>query len=112
MVIILLSESAGNGPKRLCRKAFCISGAYSHSIKASAGSSAVIVQRVSKSFGNENVLKEVSLGLEKGKIHGIIGRNGSGKTVLMKCICGFLRPTSGAVKVFDKIIGTDCDFDF
>ena len=84
--------------------------ADSLSIKASAGSSAVIVQRVSKSFGNENVLKEVSLRLEKGKIHGIIGRNGSGKTVLMKGICGFLRPTSGAVKVFDKIIGTDCDF--
>lgn len=41
--------------------------ADSLSIKASAGSSAVIVQRVSKSFGNENVLKEVSLGLEKRK---------------------------------------------
>ena len=71
---------------------------------------AVDVQQVNKSFGNEQVLKNVSLQLEKGKIHGIIGRNGSGKTVLMKCICGFLRPTSGAVKVFDKIIGTDCDF--
>ena len=71
---------------------------------------AVDVQQVNKSFANEQVLKNVSLQLEKGKIHGIIGRNGSGKTVLMKCICGFLRPTSGAVKVFDKIIGTDCDF--
>ena len=70
----------------------------------------VDVQQVNKSFGSEQVLKKVSLQLEKGKIHGIIGRNGSGKTVLMKCICGFLRPTSGAVKVFDKIIGTDCDF--
>ena len=71
---------------------------------------AVDVQQVNKSFANEQVLKNVSLQLEKGKIHGIIGRNGSGKTVLMKCICGFLRPTSGSVKVFDKIIGTDCDF--
>ncbi|MBR0219653.1 MAG: ATP-binding cassette domain-containing protein [Clostridia bacterium] len=70
----------------------------------------VDVQRISKSFGNEKVLKDVSLQLERGKIHGIIGRNGSGKTVLMKCICGFLRPTSGMVKVFDKTIGTDCDF--
>ena len=70
----------------------------------------VDVQKISKSFGSEQVLKDVSLQLEKGKIHGIIGRNGSGKTVLMKCICGFLRPISGAVKVFGKTIGTDCDF--
>ena len=70
----------------------------------------VDVQKISKTFGNERVLKDVSLQLERGKIHGIIGRNGSGKTVLMKCICGFLRPTSGTVKVFGKTIGTDCDF--
>ena len=70
----------------------------------------VDVQKISKSFGNEKVLKEVALQLERGKIHGIIGRNGSGKTVLMKCICGFLRPTMGAVKVFGKMIGSDCDF--
>lgn len=70
----------------------------------------VDVQRISKSFGNEKVLKDVSLQLERGKIHGIIGRNGSGKTVLMKCICGFLRPTVGKVIVFGKTISTDCDF--
>ena len=34
-----------------------------------------------------------------GKIHGIIGRNGSGKTVLFKCICGFMAPTSGTIRV-------------
>ncbi len=68
------------------------------------------ILHVSKSFGHEPVLKNVTLQLEQGKIHGIIGRNGSGKTVLMKCICGFLRPESGMVKVFDKTIGIDCDF--
>lgn len=78
--------------------------------KDSNPNAAVIVHEVSKSFGNEMVLKKVSLRLEKGKIHGIIGRNGSGKTVLMKCICGFLQPTMGAVKVFGKMIGSDCDF--
>ena len=51
----------------------------------------VDVQHVSKSFGSEQVLEDVTLQLMRGKIHGIIGRNGSGKTVLMKCICGFLR---------------------
>ena len=71
---------------------------------------AIIVDHVTKQFGNEVVLKDVSLTLDAGKIHGIIGRNGSGKTVLMKCICGFLQPTSGSVKVFDKAIGQDCDF--
>ena len=70
----------------------------------------VDVQRISKSFGNEKVLKNVSLQLERGKIHGIIGRNGSGKTVLMKCICGFLLPMFGKVIVFGKTISTDCDF--
>ena len=70
----------------------------------------VDVQHVSKSFGSEQVLEDVTLQLMRGKIHGIIGRNGSGKTMLMKCICGFLRPTAGKISVFGKNIGTDCDF--
>ena len=70
----------------------------------------VDVQHVSKSFGSEQVLEDVTLQMMRGKIHGIIGRNGSGKTVLMKCICGFLRPTAGKISVFGKNIGTDCDF--
>lgn len=56
------------------------------------------------------ILKDVNMDLEKGKIHGIVGRNGSGKTMLMKCICGFVRPTSGEVKVEGKRIGKDVDF--
>ncbi len=56
---------------------------------------AISVQNLSKSFGQERVLKNVSRDFEKGKIHGIVGNNGSGKTVLMKCICGFLIPTEG-----------------
>ena len=71
---------------------------------------AVSVQHITKRFGSETVLRDVSLELEQGKIHGIIGRNGSGKTVLMKCICGFLRPTEGTAQVFGKTIGKDCDF--
>lgn len=71
---------------------------------------AVEVLHLYKEFGSETVLKDVSLTFEKGKIHGIIGRNGSGKTVLMKCICGFLKPTMGAVRVFDKAISHECDF--
>ena len=71
---------------------------------------AISVQNVSKSFGQERVLKSVSRDFEKGKIHGIVGNNGSGKTVLMKCICGFLIPTEGTVTVNGKRVGRDVDF--
>ena len=50
----------------------------------------VEINKLSKSFGKEKVLREISHSFETGRIHGIIGFNGSGKTVLFKCICGFL----------------------
>lgn len=56
------------------------------------------------------ILNKVSAEFEKGKIHGLIGRNGSGKTMLMKCICGFIKPTSGEIHVNGKKVGKDCDF--
>ena len=65
---------------------------------------------VSKSFGEEKVLKNVSHTFEKGKIHGIVGNNGSGKTVLMKCICGFLRPDEGKIYVNHVEVGKETDF--
>ena len=71
---------------------------------------AIEVKALSKSFGKENVLTDINVSFETGKIHGIIGRNGSGKTVFMKCILGFLKPTSGSVRVFGKTIGKDVDF--
>lgn len=71
---------------------------------------AISAHSLCKRFGQDKVLTDVNLSLTQGKIHGIIGRNGSGKTVLMKCICGFLRPTRGTITVFDKTIGRDCDF--
>lgn len=71
---------------------------------------AISVQNVSKDFGQDRVLKSVSREFETGKIHGIVGNNGSGKTVLMKCICGFLLPTEGKVIVNGKQVGKDVDF--
>lgn len=65
---------------------------------------------VNKSFGEEHVLKNVTHIFEKGKIHGIVGNNGSGKTVLMKCICGFLRPDTGEIFVNHKQVGRETDF--
>ena len=57
------------------------------------------VKNVTKRFRETTALDGVSLCFERGKIHGIIGRNGSGKTVLLQCICGFMAPTSGEVLV-------------
>lgn len=71
---------------------------------------AISVQNATKKFGEEIVLSNVSHDFEEGKIHGIVGNNGSGKTVLMKCICGFLLPTSGKILVNYKQVGKDCDF--
>lgn len=69
----------------------------------------ITVKNVSKRFKEETVLKNVSINFEKGKIHGIIGRNGSGKTMLFKCICGFVSPTEGEIIVNGKKIGKDTD---
>ena len=71
---------------------------------------AVSIQNVCRDFGAERVLKNVTRDFESGKIHGIVGNNGSGKTVLMKCICGFLIPTEGSIIVDGKQVGVDVDF--
>ena len=70
----------------------------------------IVIENMSKSFGEEQVLKSVTHTFSRGKIHGIVGNNGSGKTVLMKCICGFLRPDAGRIFVNDVQIGKDRDF--
>lgn len=69
----------------------------------------ITIKNACKSFGDHKVLNNVSLSLESGKIYGIIGRNGSGKTVLFKSICGFLPLTSGEIAINGKTIGKDID---
>lgn len=68
------------------------------------------ITRLSLIIKGNTILNNIEISFEKGKIHGLIGRNGSGKTMLMKCICGFVKPTSGMVMVAGKQIGKDCDF--
>lgn len=68
------------------------------------------VRNVTKRYGANEVLKDVSLTCEAGKIYGLVGRNGSGKTVLLKSICGLVIPTSGEVRVWGQLIGKDVDF--
>lgn len=68
------------------------------------------VENVSLKIKKDIILDKINVNFEKGKIHGLIGRNGSGKTMLMKCICGFVKVTSGQVIVDNKVVGKDCDF--
>lgn len=59
-------------------------------------------EQVNKSFKNEEVLKEINFELEKGKIYGFVGRNGSGKTVIFRLITGLLQPSSGTIYLDGK----------
>lgn len=68
------------------------------------------IRHVSKSFKGENVLQDINLDLYENHIYGFVGRNGSGKSVLFKLICGYLHPDLGDVTVRGKQIGKDVDF--
>lgn len=70
---------------------------------------AIVIKNLTKKFKESVVLDNVNISFEKGKVHGLIGRNGSGKTMLMKSICGIVPPTSGEIVVGGKRIGKDTD---
>ncbi len=68
------------------------------------------VKNIDLVLGDRQILKSVNLVLEEGKIYGLTGNNGSGKTMLMKVICGLVKPTHGEVISDGLIIGRDCDY--
>lgn len=72
-------------------------------------SSIVEVKGLSKSFGKNRVLDNVSFSFEEKQIHGIIGRNGSGKTMLFKCILGMMPFSEGEILVRSRRVGKDVD---
>ena len=72
--------------------------------------SEIIIKNVSKRYNKQLVLDNINMELTSGHIYGFAGINGSGKTVLMKCICGLTMPTSGSIYVDGKQIGKDIDF--
>lgn len=72
--------------------------------------SVIRLENVSKKFSSEEVIKDISMEFQKGRIYGIVGKNGSGKTVLFKLIAGYLKPSSGDIFVMGKKIGVDVDF--
>ncbi|MBR0438631.1 MAG: ATP-binding cassette domain-containing protein [Clostridia bacterium] len=68
------------------------------------------IRNVSKKYGEQTVLYDITLDIPSGSCTGFVGNNGSGKTVLFKCICGFVKPTKGYIEVREKRIGRDSDF--
>lgn len=67
------------------------------------------IRNVKKYFKTGKALDDVSMDFEKGKISGIVGRNGSGKTVLLKLICGLMKVTDGSIEIEGKRIGKDIE---
>ena len=62
----------------------------------------IIVKNISKKFKKVTVLNNVNMTFESGKIYGLVGRNGSGKSVFLKILCSFYKPNTGEV-LFDNI---------
>lgn len=56
------------------------------------------------------MFQNITVSFERGRIYGIIGKNGAGKTVLLKCICGLLYVDTGIISVDGKVLGRDIDF--
>jgi phospholipid/cholesterol/gamma-HCH transport system ATP-binding protein len=72
---------------------------YEVALKPLAGNEVLSVTSISKKFGKKVVLDDFSLTLHKGESLAILGRSGSGKSVLIKCIIGLLTPEAGSINV-------------
>lgn len=70
----------------------------------------IVLDHVTKAYATQTVLSDVNVTFENGSIHGLVGRNGSGKTQLFKAICGYITPDSGSVTVDGERVGKDVDF--
>ena len=70
----------------------------------------LICEHVCKDIKGTRVLDDINLELEGGKVYGLWGKNGCGKTMLMRCLCGFIQPTSGRVLVEGKELWKDISF--
>jgi phospholipid/cholesterol/gamma-HCH transport system ATP-binding protein len=75
-----------------------------HINKATANESVISIKNLYKSFGSNHVLSDFSLDVPKGQSIGVLGKSGSGKSVLIKCIIGLMPPDSGSIHVLGKNI--------
>lgn len=68
------------------------------------------VAALSKQIGQHTILKDIDLVVPFGQIYGISGHNGAGKSMLLRVLCGLVRPSQGEVKVFGEHIGKEAEF--
>lgn len=69
----------------------------------------IVVEHAVKKYKDTEALSDICISFAKNQIHGLIGRNGSGKTVLLKCICGLTKLTSGKIIINGRIVGKDME---
>ena len=101
--MLFSSEQASDKTSKKCVK-------MSERVNDMADNNYIIeVKNAVKKYKETIALNDVSINFEKNKITGIIGRNGSGKTVLLRSICGLTKLTSGNIKVDGKVIGKDIE---
>ena len=70
----------------------------------------IVIQNLSKTIKKNVVIQDISMELQNGTVYGFKGINGSGKTMLMRLICGLIRPTQGEVSINGKVLGKDLSF--
>ena len=68
------------------------------------------IKNLNLTIKNKHILSNINMSLSDGKAYGFVGNNGCGKTMLMKCICGLIKPSSGEVIVDGRRVGKDDDF--
>ena len=74
------------------------------------GEAWITLSHVSKAYKKQEVIRDLSVSFEKGKRYGIMGYNGSGKSVLLKLIVGFAAADTGEIRIGEQILGKDMDF--
>ncbi len=70
----------------------------------------IVVSHATKEIYGIKVLKDVSMALESGSVYGFLGRNGSGKTMMMRALCGFISLTEGSIEMDGSRLGSGEDF--
>ena len=68
------------------------------------------IRHLSKIIGQNKILSDINCQMNCGRIYGFMGINGSGKTMIMRCICGLVRPSSGEIVIDGKKLGSQIDF--
>ena len=70
----------------------------------------IIINELAKIIKGVDVLKDINLEFTGGNVYGLSGKNGCGKTMLMRAICGLIKPTKGEIIINDKTLGKDMSF--